>query len=367
MPVSHSVYVHSFDLFSMEWIGEVRHSSCAFNDPVDGVPMMDVSFPYRSGEQAVLKRITAPNSVLLVAIVGGNLMFGGIPKIRQKTRGRQEVSLKVQGLKGWFYNVLSQSESFVSDTDQYEIASGIFAEALSLAGAPTISVSAAPAVGPDRQLTVKAWDSYGDIIDALARRSGGFEWGVELSAEGSSVSASVVMYPAGLPRLSGSRVIFDSRIRYGRSTFGETPEDNSNESSWAWALGDGAPPEQLYSYNASPMLGDTDSPVLRLETATTYNGVTSVDTLTDHAIYDRLHSRSPTIVIPIDHPPDSPSVFDYRSGDRCRVRIEDGWDSIDLTGARIIDRAMKASAGQATVATASVDLNDSVDSSAQET
>lgn len=349
---------HVHDVITHQPIGRIDPKSFGFNDPIWGAGEFaaDVTIPTGTDVTA-LKRRTIPDQVELFVRQGETFHWGGIINFRSRKPGTQVLNLKAQHWKAWLYTRIYPAKLFYASRDQYQMAYDLWDFAANDYGCPDLYRGSALS-GTLRQFTVEPFWSIGQALDSFGQRDGGFEWsiGFRMGAQTGLPEMFLELWPNGSERSLRSALFLDQKTTRNNISVGDIPEDATERRPRVWATGEGGWPDQPVTNDEDPELA-LGGMLLR-ETSTNYGGVISVPVLFDHARSERVASNVALSVLAVDHPYDRPSIKDYRSGDRARLRIDDEWENIDLKGCRIVDRAVSKNLGTTTLATVMLDLTD---------
>lgn len=324
--------------------------------------------PKNQAQRDQLKTALEPDTGAIYAkSPSGTFMFGG-PIIDQEWKpGDRTVTVTAVSWRSWLYYVFFGPKTdltgdnvySVTNRDQLQIARELVALALvggTTEGRPYITINSELS-GKNRDLSVKGLDFryYGELIDSMARRSGGFEWGVETYADNVD----------GMPRL---RLVFGYPQRGSvvpgmllmRTPAGgnfSTPDtikvSSVDRRNRVWATG---------NTETLPFAQDTDPDLafgakLLREKVTSYSTVQDRTTLAQHARGEREYRSVPLNLLTVDIQEKAFDFTSYRAGDRCRLVYQDDWYDIDLPAVRILDREVVPQAGAGTIR-ATLDLSD---------
>lgn len=367
------------------FLGEFMVKEVAFNSPLKGAGGQFTGvIPIAKRQPAdTVKAATALDLTAVYVIYQDEttntetFLWGGIIVEREWDPRKGEVKIEAVEWKSWFYTkeyapqiTSPYANRKVSYTaiDQMILARAWLYEAITWDGAPDFTIDVSSGSPRLRDLNVNAFDHkmIGDLIDSMANRTDGFDWGVEVrksSVDQLPELVATLWYPergtvTGLTMDHTSDVF--ERTQDGRGNildYGTWPESAKNKRSRVWATGAGTPPDQPVAMDDDP--GLELGQVLLRETMINRNSVVSPATLSEHAQAERAFLGVQTESVDIALKPNHVKPTDFFTGDRVSLRIRDGWLDIDQTAIRITDKAIapfSKQEGERIVAT--LDLSD---------
>lgn len=351
-------FVH--DVLTMERLGELDPKSFAFNDPVWGYGELKMVHTFSRGNTGRLKRLTRPDEVAIFVKDGQNYLWGGIVDFREYQAPTTSVQINAHHWKSWFYTRLMKDKLIKTAYDKYSMAYDLvdFACAATEKGVPKISRMRTLA-GQTGQYTVQPMWTIGQALDSFGQRDGGFEWSIGFRDNSQTGLPELLfeLWAVGAERSSRPTLFLDQTKSTNNVKIGQWREDATERRSRVFATGDGEWPDQLVVPDEDPEL--KSGRILLRESASNYSGVIRAETLFDHARAERVARSLPQQAIPMSHPVDQPDIKTYRAGDRARARISDEWiGDLDISGIRIVDRAVSKEIGSATTATVLLDFSD---------
>lgn len=349
-------------------LGELDPFAYKWNSPVWGAAECEISLAYQLASVEATKRRTATGTSALYVThrESGICLFGGPIMTRTPNRRVPQMSLKAVSWKAWLYERRLPSRWVFENYDQLKMAYNLidFAAGIPVSDFGTAGDNGCPVIkrettlsGVMRDFTITPGWSVGKALDSFGQRDGGYEWDIKCRDAGDGTHELYFeTFEPGETRSSRPLLYLDSRDSTNRINIGQDVEDASESRSRVYALGDGQYPDQLVIPDEDP--GLKGGQVLLRESDTTHSGVTQTGTLFDHAHSERLARSIITKSIPIDHPVDSPPITSYEAGDRARLYVSDAWDTLDVTGVRIIDRTINKDSGSPPTATVLLDMTD---------
>lgn len=337
-------FVH--DVLTQEPLGELVPTSFAFNNPIYGAGQLEcaLTLPRNSSALTTIKHQTRPDRVALYVVDNGVYLWGGPVNYRDPYGA--DLTLKAQHWKAWFYDLFWPFPNRGTIDDEFRLFLGLLNEMIHQRphGMPAL-VLPRHRSGVSRRFTIQQGWSYGQAFDNLSSRDGGTEWsiGFRTSSQTGWPELLFEVWKQGQVR-SGGRVNieFDENDTTNRVEVSHIPEDATQRRSRVWAAGDGQP--ATFAKDDDPFLR-RGGQLLR-ESWTTWSGVTRKSTLASHARRERRLSMETITELKAELPGNNPDLHTYRPGDRARVRINDGWTSINKIGVRITDRAVSQSQGE---------------------
>lgn len=349
-----------------EDLGTLDPDSFEFNGPVWGAGAANMSLPIhgKRDEAQALKARTTPDGVEVYISEDGTYVWCGWIEYRSRVPNSPKLEVRMSSWKAWFYTRLVDATAlFYPDTwDEYDIVRNLLSRAAGTSdnakGSPRFKITSEKS-GIKRQLTVQPWTSYGDVLDSLASRDGGFEWDVvaKPATDYDGPELWVELYRQGDRRNPFQLLMLDSSQSTNQIAVGAISEDATQRASRVWATGAGtAGLDQVWSYDEDPEL-NSGLTLLR-EVKDDYSSVTRKATLYDHARAGRALRKAPMNSINVDLQYDKVDIRTYGAGDRARFRLSDNWESIDIDGARIVDRAVRKTEDGVLMVTVVLDLLD---------
>jgi hypothetical protein len=351
--------------------GAINFASHSWTEVANGSGVLEgnITLPYDAVARELIEKGTRPDEAVIYRDSDTyGLTDGYIVTSRKWSPSTRTLSIRAAELRAWLYDVmLTPYENMSGDVnyswsgvDQVAIAQGIvFNGAVYGYGIPMVDVPYTPNSGKLRDLNCLGtqFKKIGDLLDSMAQRAGGFEWGLipaVNSGDGLPKWLFKVWYPergSSVPGLRFFRVL-DS----GNFSLVDDPELNS-ASRYARVWTTGSTETNQYAVDIDP--GLTGGSMLLREKSSDYSSVTERATLSAHARAERRYYASLLDTIKIRIHPDEFDVMSFRAGDRCRFKYVDEFLAYDLPAARIIERKISESATSSATIELTIDLNDS--------
>jgi hypothetical protein len=337
-------------------VGELELSDITFNDPSFGGGPGFSGAAEITNTQTVekLSELTMPDQMALYVFDDdmGQYLFGGPIFARPWNRSTRRLNIQAQGWKAWMYqklcgmnrgtNPVSDTTFAFTNTDQFTIAQSLVNTVVNgQAGCPAVVVSSELS-GVLRDLNFHGSDQkyLADQIDSMANRDNGFEWQILVEPDGTIAGRPRLRFQPSYPGRGGlnNQVLLLHQEATGGNILEITdPEESSaDRRSRVWGLGAGQPPDQIVAWDEDP--GVTADLYLLRETVTTYNSVTNISTLADHARAERIYRSNTLQQVTVSVGLSDPLYSSYASGDRVRLLVQDEWIDWDFSAVRVIDK-----------------------------
>lgn len=297
-------------------------------------------------------RNTMPYAAAIYAVPGdGSISFGGPVVNREWDDTTNTLTVTAIDWKSWFYRItigprvgtLDPWTQTFTNVDQLIIASYLVDRASNTynAGSPIMeSASYTSGVNRNYIITGVEFKSLGQHLDELGSLSnGGYEWEVE-----------PVFGNDGLPKVRVQYYIPQRGAVVPGLVFRKTPEggnilkvtevsdDASAVATRVWAVGEGPNAESTpWGVDESPL---NQTATLRTDKVSQYSGAFTVSQLASYARTERLYRANYLSGLSFVTRMDSPDIFSYTKGDRCRAVVRDRFLDIDVSNCRILSREM---------------------------
>jgi hypothetical protein len=334
----------------------------------NGALTATITLPEAEYARAQLRPALEPDeSAIYVKASNGTYPFGGVIVDQELDWAKGTGSIVVQEWRAWFYSVFLGPKVDLSDDviyswtakDQLQIAREVIQYAVaggSADGRPSIAYGTLTS-GKLRDLNVKGTEfKYaGELMDSLAQRDGGFEWGIDI-VDGPDRLPQLRLaldYPERGGAIDGL-VFMQTQKTANIRPVGQIKRSSSERATRQWITGAAENNASAFAVDSDPSL--PDGYTLLRERVTSYSSVTDRSTLASYARSERAF-RTPKInTLDVEVSLSSPAdILSYRSGDRGRLILRNGWYDIDLSNVRILSREINPLEDRAVL---SLDLED---------
>lgn len=363
-------YIACHSLTRQQLAPPLRFNEPSWTELVNGNGQFSgtVALPTSPTSRALLKQALEPDiSAIYIKAPDGSWPFGG-PIIDQDWDSRQNsVTVTAVDWRSWLYAAfLGPKLDLTADNlygwtaiDQLQIARDIVTYATAggvTDGRPTIAL-ASTVSGKLRDLNIKGLDfKYaGELLDTISRRSGGFEWDIEVYANASDGLPSLRLN-LGFPELGAtpSGLLLRATPTGGNMSInGTIKRSSSGRRTRVWTTGNTE--SMPFAVDSDPNLAT--SGVLLREKVSAHSTVIDRTTLASHARSERQFLTPMTNFLSVTVREDAYDVWGYRAGDRARIVYSDAWEDRDLAAARILERKVSPAQGAGTVEMV-IDLED---------
>jgi hypothetical protein len=359
--------VHVASALTGRIIGQLDPSSWEVTDPLRGNGTGTFTIPLSDERQVAKLRgwLDAPIQVAVSDDDRRQWLWSG-PRSERVRADETSVTVSCTDWRGWINQCLLRPDPAIADwsgdyirtaVDPAQAVYDLAARALDTAGAPTMVYAPVTLVGSTRDCRYRALTSIGSSMDDLAGREDSPDWWTTtLAIDARTLRPRIHAAPIRSSRRTPIRATYTpdggNITEYDLPPLPEAPGR-------VWAIGDGAPPDQKYGMDEDPNLAD----MLLWERAIDLkSGIYLRAEAAEYAAAERASLGAAEATATVTLLADSPDVFDYTTGDRARLVIEDAWHSgahrVDVPAARIIERTIAGGSDVATTTTLLVDLSD---------
>lgn len=320
----------------------------------NGVLEMKLAVPQSKSKIDQLKLVAAEDeSAIYVKNKNNQFTWGGVVVDQGWSPDERTITITAIEWRAWLFSVflepfidgsgnLSDIAYSWTNQDQLIIARGIMQGMMSCvptALRPTV-IYGSELSGKNRDLNVTGlqFKKAGELLDTMARRSGGFEWDLvprPNSTDGLPELVFTTYYPQQGSLVSG--LLLKKTPQGGNLLkYGPVSRSSGERRTRVWATGAGQPPDQEFAQDTDP------SGALKVyrSSVTNYNSVTDRTTLASHARAERLFYSTPTALLDVQVSSRKPDVDIYGKGDRGRLILQDDWVDYDLPAVRVISRTI---------------------------
>lgn len=358
-PVSRTQLAPALNLSSVQWI-ETRNGN--------GSLTATITLPDNPQARSQLRPALEPDeAAVYVRASNGTYPFGGVIVEQELDWSKGVGSIVVQEWRAWLYSTFLRPKTDLSDDviyswtakDQLQIARDIVSYATAGGagdGCPQISFGTLLS-GKLRDLNVKGtqFKYAGELLDSLAQRDNGFEWGIDI-VDGADRLPSLRLaldYPERGGKIDGL-IFMQTQSAANIRPVGQIRRSSAERATRQWTTGAAENNASAFAVDSDPAL--PDGYTLLRERVSSYNSVTDRTTLASHAVSER-EFRNPKInVLDVEVTLTSPmDINSYRAGDRGRLVLRNGWYDVDLPSVRILSREINPLAGKVVL---SLDLED---------
>lgn len=376
---------YSVDTLTGRIIGGLYPESWELSSPLrsPGVGSLNVAKPDESGRGPLRELLGvsgdgstfhASRWVAAQDDTTGKWLWGG-PITKKPALNGDTIAVEVADWRTWFYQAQLRPTAagkwhdyIVTQRDQMLIADDLFKLALSTEywpgddstlAPPPIHVDTPAESGVKRDLTARMLDRpLAEVIDTdLVNVDEGIEWWTYITPSLSDPQVLEVHVSTAWPERSSRDTSILVSWQEGRG-------GNAAEASWPpggapvsrmWAIGDAEAPSTAWAVDE-----DTDARVLWEGKVGPLTGVKKAKTAYEHALAERELSDGRDSAAEFVIVEDELGLSMVEVGDRARVIYDDGWESVDVDQARIVERILSGGAGDATQQRLILDLADVV-------
>lgn len=361
----------SVDTITGRIVGQLYPHAWELTDPLrtPGTGTLTVPLPTDADAVARLVDQTLQRRRWIAVREGERFLWCG-PIPDEPSRSGGEVTIPVVDWRSWFYRapirpvaVTNARRTYIrtgtAAVEQTKILTDLMALALDplYAGMPQMVIDSAPVTGTKRELTAQMLDrSIAEYMDDVSGR-GNFDWWVYCTQSDAThlLLHAAVCWPERAYR--SVPIKLEWQIGKGGNVSAVDWPGGQGASSRVWAIGTGEPPDQAWSVDEFPEIGDG--------TDVAWESIINPEVMTSAAAFDAAHSaisrsrgydRTVEFTLSAEQLP----LTACATGDRARVVYSDGWVDVDIPSARIISRTLSGGRGQATQQRLSIDLSDVV-------
>jgi hypothetical protein len=357
-------------------VGRFAPSAWDWTDPVTGQASGSLTVPLSADADdiATLRDLTQPLIRQVVAVDDDRRVWFGGPITATPERDGNNLVVPVADWRAWFYAAAIRPDGdtrqdyvhVTTPVEQNQAIADLATIALATTGAPHLIVDAVTPSGIDREINEPMFTYTGEAMDHISQRDTGPDWWVYMAYEIGDLTTVVGHVTVGYPERNAATNPLSMRSRNGlalRSNQGE----GGNIVSITWPRGN-VPPSRVFGVTQNPAPGEVwgtaEDPDLqdglRLAWDEVYqlpDGVNTADAAYEGAVarLDANGEALGTIELSIDV--DSTDLGDWGAGDRTRLVIDDGWQSIDSDDRRILSRTLSGKGGAVSECTITVNLS----------
>lgn len=347
-------YISCHPLTNAQLAPPFRMNGVTWTEAVNGNGTFEGTTTLPKNDDAAYQRFSAlspDDAAIYVRNTDTNQYSWGGPIVSRTWKpSTGEVSVTAVEWRSWLFNVfLSPKLDLTADRsytwtgiDQLQIARDIVAWATlggTADGRPVIATGSEVS-GKLRDLSAVGLEfKYaGELIDTMAKRSGGFEWTIQIDAD-SHTGLPKLRLVFGYPEIGGliPGLLFKRTPQGGNITLDSDIEDSvSQRRTRIWTTG---------STETLPFAVDSDPDLtlgrtLLRESVTNYSSVIDRTTLSSHARAERAFRAVRTNTLDVSLNENDPASGTYHAGDRGRLVYRDRMTSLDLAAVRIIERKL---------------------------
>jgi len=322
----------------------------------NGVLTGKIALPRSLVKRDQLRYALEPDSsAIYVKSSEGAYVFGGVVVGQEWDPENGTIAITAVEWRGWLYSVfLGPKLDLTADLlygwtqkDQLQIAREIVAFATAggtVDGRPQITLGAELS-GKLRDLNIRGLDfKYaGELIDTIAKRSGGFEWTIK-AYDDSTDFLPRLQFVTGFPELGGlvGGMLLRRTPNGGNFTL-TSPISRSTTAMRTRVWTTGSTETLPFAVDSDPALPGAN--VMLREKMTAHSTVTERTTLASHARAERLFWGVKTNILSIAVLESTFGITTYPAGSRCRLAYQDQFQNIDLAAVRIIERKVTPRSG----------------------
>lgn len=362
----------SADSLTGRIVGRLDPNKWELTDPLrtPGTGSLTVPVPSSSDAVARLVDMTLQRRRWVAARDGEQWLWCG-PITDEPSRSGGELTIPLADWRTWFYRApirplasgtrRNYIKAGVSAREQTLILTDLMAIALDpgWVGNPLMVIDSAPTTGTKREIRALMLDrSIAEYMDDVSGR-GGFDWWVYCTQADSThlLLHAAVCWPERAYRSTPVKV--EWRLGKGGNVASYDWPGGQGASTRVWATGEGEPPDQVYTSDEFPELGD-GADVAWESVVGPLDGVKTTATAFEHAHAQISRSRGYDRTVEFTLSAEQLALTACATGDRARVVFSDGWVDVDIPAARIVSRTLSGGRGQPTQQRLSIDLSDAV-------
>lgn len=360
------------DTLTGKVLGDLEPTSWELSDPLRtaAVGSMTLALDDDAALRARMVDLTQPRIRQVAAIDGdGRFLWGG-PIPARPSRSGAQVTVPLMDWRGWFNrapirpNPNGTRRNYIKGgggLEQTQIMTDLAKLALDTKGAPRMVVDSAPVTGIKREITALMLDrSIGEHLTSMQELDSGCEWWTYITWDGDETSNRIlphfaVAWPERFQRPQPVRLEY--RIGQGGSAHDYSWPQGQDTPTRVWAVGDGQPPDQVYTSDQYP--GVTDGTEVAWESIIgPLAGVGKKRAAFDAAYAELQRSRGNSGEAEFSVLDESIPFGEIVTGDRARIVLSDGWVDVDVPAARIVSRTLSGGKGQPFLQRLTLDLAD---------
>lgn len=363
---------YSVDTLTGRIVGQLYPSKWELTDPLRTPGTGSLTVPLPSGADAVARMVDMTlQRRRWVAVKDGEQFVWCGPIPDEPSRSGGEVTIPLVDWRSWFYRTpirpLSTGtrrnyiKTGTAARDQTLIVTDLLAIALDpgYSGRPLMVVDSAPVTGTTREITALMLDrSIAEYMDDVTDR-GGFDWWVYCTQTDPThmLLHAAACWPERFYRTEPIKL--EWQLGQGGNASDVAWPGGQGASTRVWAIGEGEPPDQVYTSDEFPEIADGVD-VAWESVIGPLDGVKTSATAFEHASAAITRSRGFDRTVEFTMVAERLPLSACATGDRARVVYSDGWVDVDIPAARITSRTLSGGRGQPTQQRLSVDLSDSV-------
>lgn len=360
----------SVDTLTGRIVGQIYPSKWELTDPLRSPGIGTLTVPLPTGVDAVARLVdqTLQRRRWIAARDGEQFLWCG-PIPDEPSRSGAEVTIPLADWRSWFYRTpirpLSNGsrrnyiKTGAGARDQTLILTDLMAIALDTTGKPLMVVDSAPTTGTKREITALMLDrSIAEYMDDVTDR-GNFDWWVYCTQTDPThlLLHAATCWPERSYRTQPIKL--EWQIGKGGNVAGVDWPGGQGASTRVWAIGEGEPPDQVYTSDEFPEIDD-GAEVAWESTVGPLDGVKTTATAFEHAHAAITRSRGYDRTVEFTVAAERIPLTACATGDRARVVYSDGWVDVDIPSARIVSRTLSGGRAQATQQRLSIDLSDAI-------
>lgn len=357
-------------------VGRLAPSQWEWVDPLTGSAEGSLTIPLVRDvdEVAKLRTLLVPHDRQIVAVDEQHRCWFGGPVMAEPERSDDSIVVTTADWRAWFYGAAIRP---LSDTlrrdyihvdppiEQNQAIADLAAIALDTIGKPALVVDTPADSGITREVSQRMFAMTGDAMDDIARRDGAPDWWVYMTYADSTRMTVVGHVAVGWPeRNTATTPLLMRHVRSLalRSSIGQ----GGNVLTVTWPRGN-VPPSRVFGVGSTPPPGEewatAENPDLtdgmRLawdEVWQLPDGVNSAETSYEQAVA-RLDAHTQAMsAVELSLDVDATDLGGWGPGDRTRLVIDDGWNSVDLDDRRILARTLRGRGEHVTECVVTVNL-----------
>jgi hypothetical protein len=369
------VEFYSVDTLTGRIVGRLYPHAWELSDPLrsPGTGSLSVAIPDEPDRVAQLIDLTLQRRRWVAAKEGEQFLWCG-PISDEPSRSSGTLTIPLVDWRSWFYRTplrpfsldptaIGARRNYIKTgtaaREQTLIISDLMTLALDTTGKPLMVVDVPPTTGVKREITALMLDrAIAEYMDDVTGR-GSFDWWVYCTQ---SDPTHLLLHAAACwpERAYRSQPIkLEWQLGKGGNVSGVDWPGGQGASTRVWAVGEGEPPDQVFTRDEFPEIAD-GTEVAWESVLGPLDGVKTTATAFEQAHAAITRSRGFDRTVEFTVATERIPLTSCATGDRARVVYYDGWVDVDIPAARIISRTLSGGRGQPTTQRLSIDLSDAI-------
>lgn len=340
-------------------VGQIPLINVTFNDPIDQSGTLTGAIVIGPDTNVEQVRAATERFNTIYALYGRSVLWGGLITGRSWDPAAGQVTVTAQQAS-WYltrriaYKSLPQGQAKTwTNVDQFTIVRDIITDMCARPGSIQVGFVDAATSGITRTYThdPSSQATVNDLIDTFANAADGFEWRITPRFSARDGWPEWVLGLWHPEYADVSRPMLHASTKGGNLlSYGPWAEDWTGVVTDVTILGAGSAPYQRLGKATNARLG---SGRVLLEKVDSFTDIGDQATLNSYASRELQAYGETTTALTVTTTVDNPSILDYQTGSRPRLRIRDAWLDVDFPAIKIVDRqitdATRTSVAQVTL------------------